>query len=114
MRLYEKIIAYSALVVSLVSAAGCGLYLSKGPAEAEPKREEKSPYSASIDGFGTTKVFPVRSKFLNSKDLGTDGIQAARSSVTTADMDGDGDLDVIVANSFGEINVLENKIPQKK
>ena len=30
------------------------------------------------------------------------------------DMDNDGDLDIVIANTNGEVSLLENRIPQKK
>ena len=68
-----------------------------------PKQEKET---ISIKGYwgGNT---PVELKI--PRELFAD----KSSSIATADMDNDGDLDIIVASASGELSLIENKIPQK-
>ncbi len=46
----------------------------------------------------------------NSRDGGR---SLSSCFVTTADLDGDGDQDIIVGRPYGKVSILENKMPQK-
>jgi len=104
-----------------LGTAGCG----KNPDNKENIPSQYKPVISSNQKDtskttnDSTKYKPVYSKTINEFGVTTyqDPYQKGwyeRTSVAVADMDSDGDLDVIVSNAFGEVIVLENKIPQKK
>ena len=85
----------------IAGVSGCDQNLNNQ--EYPPKTTDRPAYSSSINEFGVMA-------YQNPEHRGWE----ERTSVAVADMDGDGDLDVIVSNAFGEVIVLENNIPQKK
>ena len=101
MKLYQKIGTYALIGATAFGLMGCDK--REGMPEQTPKVSDRPTYTRQIDNFGVT---PYQNPFNRGWE--------DRAHVAVADMDGDGDLDVIVANSFGEVIVLENKIPQKK
>lgn len=96
MHLYQKIGTYA-----LIGAAAMATISGCGPKPA-PEISERHALT-QIQKFGVTAY----------QDASHRGWEE-RTSVAVADIDGDGDLDIIVSNAFGEVIVLENNIPQKR
>lgn len=43
-----------------------------------------------------------------------DGVNNEITQIKSVDLDGDGDLDIVVGTNWGDIFIYENKIPQKE
>jgi hypothetical protein len=97
MRLYQRIIAGGLVLAGLAGMLGC----EKKPKEETPATT--NPYAVHFSDRGLIGEIP---RYSNE-----DGIALA-----VGDMDGDGDLDVLVAkanSSNSGVRYLENRLPQK-
>jgi len=115
MKMYQKIIAYTLLLGSLaVSSFGCDS--NRNPKSAQEGRLKKElSYQAnarkeSIGVYGYQKHFTDFGMISGFNDLYPD----SNVEIELGDMDGDGDLDIVLANkSDGIVQIIENKMPQK-
>ena len=85
-------------LVSLLFAGIAGLSaLVDWDAKTEAKTVYQQNYAVKFDSFGKVSIneWPI-------------------VNVRMADVDGDGDLDMIVATKNGNIYVIENKMPRKR
>ena len=106
MKLYQRIATYALIGTASIGLFGCGKKDKprqpvQQPSPRELKTTEKSPY--------TFEKSIIQDKF----NVKYSGVGAAPIAVTCGDLDGDGDLEVIVATRDG-ITIYENKTEQKK
>ncbi len=91
-------------LIGLVLIAGVGTCDPNSSNQDTSRTTDRPAYlSTTIYRFGLITYRGTKWKF-----------REERTSVALADMDGDRDLDIIVSNDFGEVVVLENRIPQNK
>lgn len=106
MKLYQRIATYALIGVASIGLFGCDKKEEtrqpfQQPSPIELKTTEKSPYAFE------------KSTIQDKLNVHYSGTGAAPIAVTCGDLDGDGDLEVIVATRDG-ITIYENKTEQKK
>lgn len=92
----NKTLLYTGLAaIALMGAAGC-------------KKNPVDDFSSKEEGFSSEY-------FANKGKVGAVPIQRYDSGkgIALGDMDGDGDLDIIIASDTGNIYMIENNLPQK-
>lgn len=103
MKYYKKIITYAAIGLASACMLGCEVKYQNEQAEKpvtlESKADEASPF-----WFDKSKITNDHMPNISWSEV---------LSVTCGDLDGDGDLDIIVATKEG-LTIYENKTPQKK
>jgi len=73
-------------------------------AYSTPKEQEPGPLPGVYNGFKEHYIGEIKDKRGNYCEI---------QDMRIADMDSDGDLDIIVIGKYGEIKILENQLSQK-
>ncbi len=96
------------LVAGIMGIGGCSPEDQKRfngyPNSAEPSKSAEMQKTYEFKNFGEVDDFKSPEKGWGNDDI---------TQIETADLDGDGDLDIIVGTADGEVIAYENKIPQK-